>query len=245
MRIVILEDEVLFSNDLVSKLKLLEYPERDITVLSSLHEAFEWFGQNPSPGLLFADIHLTDGIAFDLFKKYNITCPVIFTTAFSEFAIQAFDVNSIAYLLKPISLYELEKALSKLDSIANAAKISSLQNAFHPKPAYSERIFIDRGNEYVPILINDIVGICSSEKIVTIHTKDKQSRTVNISLKDFESKLDPKLFKRISRQWIINLSCIDRLYCTFFGKAHISLLGGIDIEIPKEKYNEILGYLKL
>lgn len=245
MRIVILEDEVLFSKDLVSKLKLLNYPESDITVLSSLYEAFEWFGQNPHPELLFADIHLKDGIVFDLFRKHTISCPVIFTTAFSEYAIQAFDVNSIAYLLKPISANELERALNKLGSIASAAKISTLEHVFYSKPDYSERIFVERGDAYIPIIVDEIAGIQSCERVVTIYMKDKQSYVVNNNLKDFENRLDPRLFKKISRQWIVNISSICRIYRGFLGKGHISLPGEIDIEIPKERYNDVLGYLKL
>src|SRR5512145_2063424 len=124
MKAVIVEDEMLAARNLMTILNELGTLEV-VTTLESIHETVDWFNNNPQPDLLFLDIHLADGSAFEIFDRTTVQCPVIFTTAYDEYALKAFKVNSIDYLLKPIDILAVQQALNKLEGLSGANKFQA------------------------------------------------------------------------------------------------------------------------
>ncbi len=248
MDVVIIEDELLFADDLKHKLESLGRNINVKAVLASISEGEEWFSLNPEPDILFSDIRLSDGLSFDLLRSRNIKCPVIFTTAYENYAIEAFEFNSIQYLLKPVKLQNLEEALNKsmkVSSIANISKILSSMD-FSKADAYSatpQSFFITRGDSYYCIRMQDIAAIKSESRQSVIYLTSGQDILAEDSLKEIEQKLNPKFFKRISRQWIINLNAVERISPKVFGGGELLIRPNITIPLARDKYLEVVKKL--
>jgi DNA-binding LytR/AlgR family response regulator len=211
MKVLIIEDE----KPAADKLKrILSEKHKDITILGTLEtveSSINWFMNNPQPDLIFMDIQLNDGISFEIFESVKITAPVIFTTAYDEYAIRAFKVNSIDYLLKPIDQDSLTKSLEKYSSLYPVAKtddkkIDILLNQLVKK--YKTRFFIKFGSHCRSILTDEIKYFFIVERSTFIKTFQGKIFDVEYSLDQLEKMLDPEKFYRINRKFILNLSAI-------------------------------------
>jgi len=230
--IVIIEDEKLNADRLKRLLKGLIPNISILVVLESVTDSVAWFEDNGSPDLVMMDVRLADGLSFDIFKKTSIKCPVIFTTAYDEYAVQAFKHNGMDYLLKPIEPDELEIALAKVEQfnkVHDTQTIESLISSLRPKE-YRKRFLLPFKDGYKAILVADVSYIFVEFGITTAHLNDKAEIVLPQSMEELEQQLDPQKFFRANRQFIINIDSIAEVLNYFNGKLKV-FLKGTDKEI--------------
>ncbi|HEY6913965.1 MAG TPA: LytTR family DNA-binding domain-containing protein [Paludibacter sp.] len=229
MKAVIIEDELVATQNLQRLISQLADDIQVIAVLQSVEESIDWFSLNPAPDVLFMDIHLADGSAFSIFEKVKIPCPIIFTTAYDEYALKAFEVNSVDYLLKPINQKNMERALDKLrrvltTKIDNADMISNVLAAFREtKKVYKSNFLIPHKDKFIPLSIQKIACFYTENKMVKIITDDNQTFSMDSSLEDLYTQLDPSQFFRANRQYIISHKAIKDISIWFGSKVSINL----------------------
>jgi len=227
MKVLVVEDEEPAAARLKKLFKEIE-PEADMQdVIVSVKSAVKWFQHHPMPDLILLDIHLADGQSFEIFKQVDITSPVIFITAFDEYAIQAFKVNSIDYLLKPIKKDELEEALKKFHKL-HGVKTKSLtdfkkliETLKDPKPEFKKRFIIRYGDHIKTIDTNTIAYFFTEEKINFLRTDDNKTFPLDFNLDKLETLLDPAVFFRINRQFIISIHSIEQMFA--FSKSRVKI----------------------
>lgn len=256
MKVVIIEDEKLAGKVLSKMLEQLE-PEIEILAqLPSIAKVKEWFAQNPQPDLLFVDIQLSDGVSFEIFEDKSIQTPVIFTTAYNEYAIRAFKLNSIDYLLKPIEKQALKDALEKWKIWQKAfqanenfqVQLQSLLQNFQSQNThrqFKERFLVHHGNTILPISIQDIMCF-QKDEIILIHTQ-KQEKYIakQNTLEEIEELLDPSLFFRANRQFIVHIENVKHLKNTQKGaELQLKSPDKCKINISREKIQSLKYWLE-
>lgn len=216
MKAVIIEDEQIIARVLENKVKKVAEDVEIIAILSSLKTAKKWLTENAEPDLMFMDIQLSDGVSFDLFNAFSLKCPVIFTTAYDEYAIRAFKVNGIDYLLKPVKEDELKTAIEKCRKLkSNTSTPSSdlkalLQSLTNPLSVslYKEKFIVNIRNQWMPVSTSEIACFCK-EVLNYIYLFNGERYQIDYStLEEIEELLDPKIFYRANRQFIINLEAV-------------------------------------
>lgn len=243
MNILILEDEHLVAESLMKLVKQLEPDAYIEGPIASVSEAKELLATS-TPDLIISDIQLSDGISLDVFTEAKIKCPVIFTTAYNEYAVRAFKVNSIDYLLKPIDKKELKAAFdkfhllqSKFSNEVYLQQISELFSDLRSGKKYKERFTAHMGRNIVLVQAKDIAAFTKEEVIYLVHSDGKKYITDYRSLDEIEELLDPAAFYRANRQYIIALSSLDTLRSDETGKVIVRLksTGFPEIIVSKEK----------
>jgi DNA-binding LytR/AlgR family response regulator len=210
MKVVIIEDEPYAALRLK---KLIQDCDNEIEVIAELEtveESVKWFRSNKEPDLIFLDIHLEDDLSFAIFKKVNISCPIIFTTAFDEYAIKAFKLKSIDYLLKPIVQEELIAAIKKYrDLTGQTRSINDLKSLYRlmtdKTPEYRERFSVSFGAKIKTIPVDQIAYFVSEEGLTFAYLINKGSYPVDLSLDRLVNELDPKKFFRINRKILLGI----------------------------------------
>jgi len=207
MTTIIIEDEKPAARMLQRKLEKLNIPVQ--VMLHSVREAIEWFQQNPHPDLIFLDIQLSDGLSFEIFEKVSIQSPIIFTTAYDEYALRAFKLNSIDYLLKPIDEDDLEVAVEKYRKTISpkpAIDMQMIRQLFTSSqaPEYKKRFSVKVGDHIKIIPIEEVELFYSEYKGTFIHTFEGRTFLLDTTLESLEKELDPTQFFRISRKYIIS-----------------------------------------
>ncbi len=212
MNILIVEDEILAFNKL-RKLVLESIPGAEVIGhLDSINAAQLWFAYNSMPDVVLMDIHLADGSAFDLVKLVKIDCPIIFTTAFDEYAMEAFKTSGIDYLLKPVKKDELQAAFQKLNkfrSFFHSSKVAEIQEPANTE--YKKRFVIRFGEHIKTLSVEDILYCFSENKATYARTAEGRTYPMDNNLDSLEAMLDPEHFFRINRQYIISLKAIDEM----------------------------------
>lgn len=210
MRILIIEDEKPASLKLQRMLHELDDTITIAASLESVEESSNWFLNNPAPDLVFMDIQLEDGLCFEIFENISISIPVIFTTAYDEYAIRAFRVNSVDYLLKPIKAEELRNAIDKFRKIHGRKKdervIDSMLKQMETRRR--ERFLIKVGQHYRPVQVADIHFFFTREGSAFISTGSGRDYAIDFSLDRLEQMLDPKKFYRVNRNYLVNIVSI-------------------------------------
>ena len=212
-KVIIIEDEKPAARRLQRMLSRLNIETE--TMLHSVAEAVNWFNSNDHPDLIFLDIQLSDGISFEIFEKVEINSAVIFTTAYDEYALKAFKLNSVDYLLKPIDEEELANAVAKFKEnyLKNSPQIDF--NAFRKiletgnKPHYKTRFTIQVGQHLKIIPANEVCCFYSENKASYLTTTSGRNYPVDVSLENLEKELNPEKFFRINRKSIVNIDCIE------------------------------------
>lgn len=229
MKALIVEDELIASQNLQRILQQLADDIQILTVLQSVEETIDWFRSNPQPDVLFLDIHLADGASFAIFDEITINCPIIFTTAYDEYALKAFEVNSIDYLLKPINQKNLERALNKLRTLtANNEHVNNelitklIANFKVNNKSYKSGFLIPYKDKFIPLQVSKIDFFYTENKMVTIMSEG-QMYHLDTSLEDIASQLDPQLFFRANRQFIVARKAIKDISVWFGSKVSINL----------------------
>lgn len=215
MKAVIVEDEELIAEELVHKLKHTCTDVQVIEILPSLKTARNWLLSNAEPDILFMDIQLSDGVSFELFNDFNINCPVIFTTAYDEFAVKAFKVNGVDYLLKPIDEAELLTAVEKCRKIIESKATypkdirQLVQRLSQPNTtAYKEKFIVHQRHQWLPVNTED-VAIFLKETLHYIYTFNGEKHSLDFnSIEEIEDVLDPRQFYRANRQTLLSIKAI-------------------------------------
>lgn len=215
MKALIIEDEKLIAEELQYSIKLVADDVEIIDVLPSLKSAKKWFMQNKEPDILFLDIKLSDGLSFELFEQFSLQCPVIFTTAYEEYAIRAFKVNGIDYLLKPVQEEDLKKAIEKARraSEGNADIPRDMQQLLRQftqgdAPMFKEKFIVNFNNKWMPVDTKDI-AVFEKNNLNYIYTFNGDKYIYDFSaLEEIEELLDSKIFFRANRQTIININAV-------------------------------------
>ncbi|MDR2956181.1 MAG: LytTR family DNA-binding domain-containing protein [Prevotella sp.] len=210
MKVLIIEDERPASQKLIRLLKETDPGIEVISILRSVEQSVNWFSENQSPELIFMDIQLEDGLCFEIFEKVRIKVPVIFTTAYDEYALKAFKVNSIDYLLKPIDPDELENAIEKFNSVHRTRQdYSKYETAIQQLPHQNkERFLIKIGEHYKSVPTSDVSCFYILERSVFLLTFDGKNYPLDYSLDKIEQLVDLKLFFRINRNFMANYYAI-------------------------------------
>jgi DNA-binding LytR/AlgR family response regulator len=225
MKILILEDETLAADKIESMLKESQPNCQIVSRLKSISSAVEWLQGNPHPDLIISDIRLLDGLAFEIFTQVKVETPVIFTTAYDQYAIRAFEVNSIDYLLKPVQKEKLENALSKLHSKdVNVPDYSEVLNFIKSnKTAYKSRFMVRLGQRIVAVPSEKIGYFYSENKLTYIVTLDNKKLPIDQPLDELIDLLDPKRFFRVNRQFLVAFDSIAEIHPYFKGRIKIVL----------------------
>jgi two-component system, LytTR family, response regulator LytT len=233
MNILIIEDEALAADRLE---KILKELTPDITVLAklgSVKESVKWLMLN-SADLIFLDIQLSDGLSFSIFDQVSIQTPIIFTTAFDQYAIKAFQLNSISYLLKPIRKNDLAESLQKYKSLKSAFSIDfeGLLSAIQGnKPEFRKRFLVQIADRYRKIEIDEIAYFYAFDKGVFLTTLEGHSYPVDVSLDNLDNSIDPSQFFRINRRYIVSLKSITNMYAWSRSRIKLALKPPADDEM--------------
>jgi len=210
MKVLIIEDEQLASQKLIRLIEEIDSSIEIVEIIKSVEQATNWFLNNLHPELIFMDIQLEDGICFEIFENCAIKTPVIFTTAYDDYSLKAFKVNSVDYLLKPVVLEELKNAIEKFKTVhrqkVDYAKIESFINQLLPKK--KERFLIKIGEHYRSIEISRINCFFIKERCNFINVDKGKNYAIDYSLDKVEDIIDSKIFFRVNRNFIINFSAI-------------------------------------
>ncbi|NOW98138.1 LytTR family DNA-binding domain-containing protein [Mucilaginibacter sp. SG564] len=231
-KILILEDEQL-NADRIQRLMLNIRPNAVILdILTSVKKTVDWLAENEDPDLILMDIRLADGVSFEVFNLADVKCPVIFTTAYDEYAVQAFKYNSIDYLLKPVEKDELEAAIAKFEnsvqrSYQQSPLIEELLRQMQPK-TYRTRFFLPYRDGYRKVNIEDIAFFYSHLTITYANLFNGEQMVVPQTLETLEQELEPKNFFRVNRQYILHANSIEKVHNYFNSKLKLQVKNCID-----------------
>jgi DNA-binding LytR/AlgR family response regulator len=249
MKVIIIEDEKLSAEHLQTLLKRIDKSIQVLQTYDSVKSVVHAFENGVKADLLFVDIHLADGLSFDIFSKIAIDTPVIFTTAYDEYAIKAFKVNSIDYLLKPIGITELKTAVEKFE------KLQGTKPNFHLNEMaavyenitkqHKNRFMVKMGENIVSVKTEDIAHFIAEEGIVLLTTKAEKRYPIDYTLDQLEEVIDLKIFFRINRKVIVNINAIQKISTYFNSRLKIvsPALQDDDCVVSRERVNDFKHWL--
>jgi two-component system LytT family response regulator len=241
MNILIIEDEPLVAKDLMARVNSLEPGAHLLGPLSSVEACRQWFEENAAPDLILSDIQLSDGTSFEVFETLTPKCPIIFTTAYDEYAIRAFKLNSVDYLLKPIDSKELDGALKKYKSISSQSllldQLKIMMGSWgKDSKRYKERFLCLQRNTMVPVTAAEI-AFFHKEELIFVHTMTNEKLIgEHATLDELEGLLDPEKFFRVNRQYIIHVQSVARVKSTHKGlNVQLKPPFNHELELSREK----------
>ena len=251
MNVIIIEDEKPAARRLSRMLEKLEVQVS--TMLHSVEESINWFHNNAHPDLIFLDIQLSDGLSFEIFDEVAIDSSIIFTTAYDEYALQAFKLNSIDYLLKPIDEDDLKRAVTKFES--RAPQSQNVQVNFEDikklltnplEREYKKRFTVKVGQHLKMIPIDAIECFYSENKGTYIHTTDNRDYLIDMTLEQLENELEPKTFFRISRKFFVNINAIKDMVSYTNSRLQIKLTTykDQDVIVARERVRDFKDWLE-
>jgi DNA-binding LytR/AlgR family response regulator len=254
MNVLIIEDELLAAQLLEKQLINIDNNINIISTIDSIEKSVEWFKNNPHPDLIFLDIQLSDGLSFNIFNQVEVNSPVIFTTAYDQYALKAFEINSIDYLLKPIDIESLRTSLKKYNKLNPNNSDSNFNIDFNKfladfsinKKTYKSRFLINKGDSLQIVDINKIAYFYSEQKATFIITKDNKKYISNDSLDSIINNVDPSIFYRINRQFIVSINSIGKISNYFNYKLKLDLIPKTDNDntvISRTKVKEFKEWL--
>jgi DNA-binding LytR/AlgR family response regulator len=253
MKIVIIEDEVQAAWDLQNSIEQLQPDCNVVATLDSVEAGLEWFSHNEQPDLIFSDIQLGDGLAFEILQQVKLTCPVIFCTAYDEYALRAFQNNGVDYLLKPIKQESLKRSLDKFNLLKNpktnnnSSMLQDLMQAITKNLyAYKSTFLVSFRDKMIPVNSNDIIFFKITDDAVELCTKSNDRYRLPYSLDHIESMVDPKLFYRANRQYLIAYDAIKEIENYFDRKLLIKIatFNPEPIIVSKAKSSDLLKWLE-
>ena len=234
MRVLIVEDETAAYENLADTLHAIDPAIEIAGNTESVGQTEAWLRSNPQPDLIFMDIHLSDGSAFALFERMRVETPIVFTTAYDQYAVEAFRVNSLDYLLKPIKLEELRRALEKFrhwmptDVVGYMARLAALA----PKPVYKEKILVPYRDKLLPVALDAVACFYTSDKQTQIILKDGTRYVYAKTLEQIAAMLDPTRFIRANKQYILARDGVREIVVWFDSR----LLVKLSTETPEPVY---------
>ncbi|QSE98785.1 LytR/AlgR family response regulator transcription factor [Fulvivirga lutea] len=249
MKVLIIEDELPAQKRLKRQLAEIDEFIEVLDCLDSISSGIAWFQNNPDPDLLFLDIQLADGLSFKILEQVKTECPIIFCTAYDEYAIKAFKHNSIDYLLKPIDQADLEAALKKFQKnygTKNQIDLQKLQEILtQPKKDYKQRFMVKIGEKIQSINIASIDYFYSDQKATFLKTKDNKKYLIDYPLDQLEELLDPAVYFRLNRKYITHHNAIDSVFSFSNSRLKVTLKNSDDdnILISREKVQKFKEWL--
>ena len=240
MNVVIIEDEPLAAEHLANMLRKVDPSIRIIALLESVSMSLDAFRKGLNPDLIFMDIHLSDGLSFELFQSIKIDHAIIFTTAYDDYAIQAFKTNSIDYLLKPINSKDLQQALEKyerLQGIQRAIPNDLISMYLHRSTTYKTRFLVKSGEAISHVNCESVTCFFSEDKHTLLLSNQSKKYVIDYTLDSLEGMLDPAMFFRINRKLICSIVAIRKVHTYFNSRLKISLDGieGDDLVVSRER----------
>ncbi|WP_421797130.1 LytR/AlgR family response regulator transcription factor [Haliscomenobacter sp.] len=250
MRILIIEDELPAARRIEQLIRQQRPQVEILAVIDSISEAVKWFAQNPAPELILMDIHLADGLSFDIFQSIKIQSMVIFTTAYDQYAIRAFKVNSIDYLLKPIDALELKNALDKYDQVrGNTASFDySMLNGMLDNLKnrnYRERFLVKFGNAFTYIQAQEMRFCYAEDSLVFTRLADGKKYSLDHTLEQLEQLLNPTHFFRINRKILLHIDAVDKIHPYFNNRLKLELQPspGFEIVVSRERVQDFKNWI--
>ncbi len=231
MKALIIEDEYPAAERLEKLIRKLDPGVEMVGVLESVESAKRWFATGTPVDLIFSDIQLSDGLSFQIFESFPAHSPIIFTTSYDEYAIRAFRVKSIDYLLKPIKLPELAKAIEKYETMradfspfGYAKKLESLLDGLEmSRRTHKTRFLVKNGDQLIPLGQEQVAYFYTANELACLVGRDGRQYLVDYSLEELETLIDPLQFFRLNRQFIAQVSAIQRIHHYFNGKLKVEL----------------------
>ena len=248
MKAIIIEDEKLSAEHLEALLKRIDANIEVICIIDSVKKSIEVFSKGIKADILFVDVHLADGLSFEIFSKVDIDTPVIFTTAFDEYAIKAFKINSIDYLLKPIGV-DLRAAIEKYKKLNYKNKIGIIEDIAQAyqtiNKQYKNRFMVKIGEVISSIKTDDVAHFISEDGLVLLTTISNKRYVVDYTLDNLETILAPDIFFRINRKVVMHINSIQKVNSYFNSRLKISslLLQEEDAVVSRERVNEFKKWL--
>jgi DNA-binding LytR/AlgR family response regulator len=234
MKVLIVEDETVASENLVAMLDEIDPFIEIAGITESIEQTVRWLSNNPPPHLIFMDIHLSDGAAFSIFNHIEVETPIIFTTAYDEYALEAFRVNSIDYLLKPLKTDELQRALDKFGKLTHADLLHYLTQMAQlaPLPGYRDKMLIPVKDKLLPVDVKDISCIYTTDKNTSVFLRDGKSHPYQKTLDQVIASLNPVDFIRANKQFVIARNSVKNITIWFDSRLLVTL----DVETPERIY---------
>ena len=257
MKILIVEDEELAVKKIRKTLAGVEPDAEVVAVTDSILSTVNWLDENPAPDIILMDIELSDGQSFEIFNQTSIKSPVIFTTSYDEYALKAFKVNSIDYLLKPIQKEDLEAALQKLKQMKDLYKteeskpdvsldslVKELQQKLQPKD-FRKRFLVKHAQKLVSIEVDEIAYFFSDGRLNFFKTYDNKKFVVDYTMDELEDMLDPGKYFRISRSFYISVNSVDQIHDYFGNRLMLHLKPAVDKEsiVSREKVTDFKKWM--
>ena len=235
MNVLIFEDEKHTALRLIQLLKKYDSTINVLGVIGSVKEGIQWYRNNPFPDLVFQDILLNDGDCFEIFEEVKIEAPVIFTTAYNEFALRSFKLNSIDYLVKPYDYKDIKEALDKFRSFRDMFLLPENELAkkiiFPEKPEIKKRFLVKLGDRYRSIKSEDIARFIFDDGLTFAVTFNNARFPVNYSIDQLSTLMDPAIFFQINRKYIVNIECISNIHTWFNSRLKIEIVPRPEEEI--------------
>ena len=240
MRVIIFEDEKLASERLIQLLKQIKPEAEVLTSIKSVEAGTLWLQNHDEPELIISDIQLLDGTSFEIFEQVKVNCPVIFTTAYDDFAIKAFEVNSVDYLLKPIQKEKLEKAIDKYENQkgnSSELNLEKIQELLQGEPTYKSRFLVKLGQRIKAIPVEKIAYFYSRDKLTYLVGFDGQKLPVDQTLEELDTLLNPTHYFRVNRKFLVHFDAVSDIHPYFKGRVKLELEPTIheDIVVSSEK----------
>jgi DNA-binding LytR/AlgR family response regulator len=232
MKVLIIEDETAAARNLQSMLESIEPEIQVVGITESIIDTLDWFAENPMPDIVFMDIHIADGESFRIFDSVDISAPIIFTTAYDQYALEAFKVNSIDYLLKPLKEEDLQRAMDKWRRITHTERneyhhrIDTMISEQHQR---SDMFLVHVKDKIVPLQAADIAYFYTSNERVTAHLLDGTSLPMDKTLEALQSSLSEHDFFRANRQFIVARKAVKDISVWFGSRLSLNLT----VEIPE------------
>lgn len=233
MTALIVEDEILAARRLIRLIQQLDASIKCVGPVDSVEGTLEWLSSHPTPDLIFMDIHLSDGSSFEVFSAADVQTPVIFTTAYDKYALDAFQLHTVDYLLKPIKVEELERALNKFQLFSSylLPDYQKIKMAPEPEEILARRFLVKSGSKMQVVKVADASWFCTQNKNVYLVTQNGRKFALDFSMEKLEEMLDPKVFFRINRQFIVHIDRIGSVVPYTKGRVKLELSPSAEEEV--------------
>jgi DNA-binding LytR/AlgR family response regulator len=247
MNILIFEDETRAANHLERVLLKVAPEMKVIARIESVRDGIRFLQTNTEPDLIFSDIQLADGLSFEIYKQVSVRCPIIFTTAYDHYAIEAFQTNGIDYLLKPIEEERLQKAIEKARHFSPGIVLEKLLAINRPtsEKVYKSRFMVKVGDKIKSIPADEILAFYSQEKASFIRTTDAHTYCIDYALDQLEPMLDPEKYFRINRKYIVAIGACTNILAWTNSRLRLKIDGidDPDIIVARERVQEFKMWL--
>lgn len=249
IKVLIVEDEQYNTQHLTTLLQDIKEDIQVVQVIEGVEDCIEWLEQHDDIDLIFMDIRLGDGVCFEIFDAIEVNVPIVFTTAYDQYALQVFQVNSIDYLLKPIKKSALEQSIAKYKKlhqlqVLDKEILSNLTEVIHgKKQSYRTRFLLSNNDRYKVVQTSDIAYIYTEFRLSKAVMFDKSVHVLPFTMEELESELDPNRFFRISRQYLISYESITAIQNNLNSKVSVVLQGDVEVDLSRERTRAIKQWL--